>query len=93
MERRNKGIDAESSVESVECMRVTGAIDKGKVQDDRDLRLAIIDRGGCVEGVSMILVLAMSKGARITPAMPAAETATTSEASGDDEDSTSRPPA
>lgn len=46
-----------------------------------------------MEGVSINLVLAMSKGARIMPAIPAAETATTKDVNGEGEDKTSNPPA
>ena len=51
------------------------------------------DRGGCVDGVRMSFVRAISRGARRIPAMPAAETATRSEASGEGEESMSSPPA
>ena len=74
-------------------MKVTGAIENGSAQDGRDFKVAIIDRGGWVDGVSITFVLAISSGARMTPAIPAAETATASEASGDEDESTSRPPA
>ena len=74
-------------------MIVTGAIEKGKVQDGRDFKVEIMERGGWVEGVSIIFVLATSRGARITPAMPAADTATAREASGDEDERMSRPPA
>ena len=46
-----------------------------------------------MEGVRINFVRAMSKGARIMPASPAAETDTNREAKGDGEDSISRPPA
>lgn len=52
-----------------------------------------IPRGGWVEGVSMSFVRAISRGASITPAIPAAETATAREESGDGEESMSSPPA
>lgn len=55
--------------------------------------VASIERGGCVEGVRMSFVRAISRGASIIPAIPAAETATVREASGDGDDITSRPPA
>lgn len=41
----------------------------------------------------MIFVLAMSNGARIEPAIPAAETAIAREMNGDGDERTSRPPA
>ena len=53
----------------------------------------MIDRGGCVDGVKISFVRAISRGARRIPVMPAAETATRSEASGEGEESTSSPPA
>ena len=46
-----------------------------------------------MEGVSNSLVLAISKGARMMLAIPAAETATAKDASGKGEDKTSNPPA
>ena len=55
--------------------------------------MARIERGGWVAGVRMSLVRAMSSGARRTPARPAAETDTSRDASGEGEDSMSRPPA
>lgn len=45
-----------------------------------------------MEGVSISFVRAISKGARITPAMPAAETATAKEERGDGEERISSPP-
>lgn len=92
LERRNNGVEAETSVGIVELRIATGAIEKGSVQPGNVFRVAIIDRGGCVEGVRMSLVRAMSKGASIMPAKPADETATASEAKGDGEDNISRPP-
>lgn len=41
----------------------------------------------------MIFVLAMSNGARIEPAIPAAETAIARETNGDGDERTSKPPA
>ena len=52
----------------------------------------MIDRGGWVEGVSMSFVRAISSGAKITPASPAAETATAREDKGEGEERMSRPP-
>lgn len=91
-ERRNNGSDVESRVGSVECRKVTGAIDHGSVHDDRFFIVAKTDLGGCVEGVSMSMVRAMSRGANNMPAMLAAETATASEAIGEGDDRMSRPP-
>ncbi len=90
---KNSGVDAEMSVGRVECKNAVGAIEKGKVQLGRVCMVASMERGGCVDGVRMSFVRAMSNGARMIPAMPAAETATAKEASGDDDDSTSSPPA
>lgn len=67
-------------------------MEKGKVQLDNVFIVASIDRGGCVEGVRMSFVRAISRGARMMPATPAAETATANEPSGDGEESISRPP-
>lgn len=92
-ERRNSGSDVDSRVGSVEYRKVTGAIDHGTVHDDRVFRVDKMDRGGCVEGVSMSFVRAISRGANNIPAMLAAETATASEAIGDGDDRISRPPA
>ena len=92
-DRKKRGVDAEIRVGRVECSMVVGAIDNGNVQLGRVLRVAMIDRGGCVDGVRISLVRAMSIGARMMPAIPAADTATVSEARGDGEDKMSRPPA
>ena len=91
-DRRNSGVDADIKVGRAECSIVVGASDKGNSQLGRDLRVAMIERGGCVEGVSMSFVRAMSSGARIAPATPAAETAMASEERGDGEESISKPP-
>lgn len=72
---------------------MTGAIERGNDQDGKEFKVESIDRGGCVEGVSMIFVLAISKGARIEPAIPAAETAIAREVNGREEERMSRPPA
>ena len=90
--RRNRGVDADINVGSVECRTAVGAIENGNVQLGRLLRVAKIDRGGWVEGVRISLVRAMSKGARMIPAIPAADTATVKDARGDGEDNKSRPP-
>lgn len=92
-ERRNRGRDISHKVGSVECRIVVGAMDHGSVHEDKELRVGKIDLGGCVEGVSMSLVLAMSRGDRIMPARPAADTATARVAMGAGEESISRPPA
>lgn len=91
-ERRNKGSEADMKVGSVECRKVTGAIDHGNVQDESVLRVDITDLGGWVEGVSISFVLAISKGAKSIPAIPAADTAIASEAMGVGEESISSPP-
>ena len=52
----------------------------------------MIERGGCVDGVTISRVLAMSRGARMVLAMPAAETAMAREDKGEAEDSMSSPP-
>ena len=93
LERRNKGVEAEIRVGIVELSIATGAIEKGNVQLGSVFKVASIDLGGCVEGVRMSFVRAMSRGARAMPAKPAAETATASEAHGDEDDNMSRPPA
>ena len=90
---RNKGVDAETRVGRVECRIAIGATENGSVQLGSVWRVATIDRGGCVDGVRMSFVRAISRGARMIPAMPAAETATRSEESGDGEESMSSPPA
>lgn len=91
-ERRNSGRDVSKRVGSVECRIVTGAIDHGSVHEDRELSVDMIDLGGCVDGVSMSFVRAISRGANIMPAILAAETATASEAKGAGDDRISRPP-
>ena len=90
---KNKGVDAETKVGRVECRIAIGAIENGSVQLGNVWRVAMIDRGGCVDGVRISFVRAISRGARRMPATPAAETATRSEASGEGELSTSSPPA
>ncbi len=91
-DRNNSGVDAEINVGKVEWSSAVGAIENGNVQLGKVLRVASIDRGGCVEGVKMSFVRAISRGARMMPATPAAETATASEPRGDGEESMSRPP-
>ena len=92
-DRRNKGSDVEMKVGSIECKIVIGAIEIGSIQDGSVCRVDMIDRGGCVEGVSMSFVRAISRGARITPAILAAATATARDAIGDGDDKMSMPPA
>lgn len=92
LDRKINGVEAEISVGIVEFRIATGAIEKGNVQPGSVFRVASIDLGGCVEGVRMSFVRAMSRGASIMPAKPADETATASEAKGDGEDNISRPP-
>ena len=89
---RNNGADAEMNVGRVECISAVGAREKGSVQLGSVLILAMMERGGCVEGVSMCFVRAISRGASIVPAMPAADTATASEARGDGDERMSSPP-
>lgn len=86
-------MDADIKVGSVECSSVAGAIENGTVQFGRVLRVASIDRGGCVDGVRRSFVRAISIGARMMLAMPAADTASVKDAKGEGEDSISRPPA
>ena len=45
-DRRNSGVDAEIKVGRVEWRIVVDAIEKGNSQLGRDLRLAMIERGG-----------------------------------------------
>ena len=93
LERRNKGVETDISVGNVEFSIAAGAIEKGNVQLGSVFKVASIDLGGCVEGVNKSFVRAMSRGASIMPAKPAADTATASEAKGEGDDSISRPPA
>lgn len=92
-DRRNRGADAESKVGNVECKTVTGARENGRVQDGREWSVDRIDRGGWVDGVRISFVRAVSKGVRIMPAIPAAETATAKDVNGEGDDNTSSPPA
>ena len=89
----NRGVETDIRVGSVECRIAVGAIQNGSVQLGSVWRVAITDLGGWVEGVRMSFVRAISRGARMIPATPAAETATAREESGDGEESISRPPA
>ena len=76
----------------VEWRMVVGARERGTVQLGRDFNVEMMERGGCADGVSISLVLAMSKGASIVPAIPAAETATARDDSGNAEERISNPP-
>ena len=67
-------------------------MEKGRIQEGRDCRVGTRDLGGCVEGVSINFVRAISKGASRMPAMPAAPTAANRLAKGDGEERMSRPP-
>ena len=77
----------------MEYRNVTGAMAHGSVHEDSDWRVERIDRGGCVEGVSMSWVRAISRGARKRPVIPAADTDTARDVSGEGEARISRPPA
>ena len=79
-------------VGSVAWRIAVGANENGNVHVGRVLIVAMMERGGCVEGVRINLVRAMSRGARTMPAIPAAETATAKEDSGEGEQRMSRPP-
>ena len=67
-------------------------MEKGRVQLGSDCRVGINERGGCVEGVRIRYVRAMSRGARTTDARADAETATRREERGEGEERISRPP-
>ncbi len=92
-ERRKRGKEAERRVGRVEWRSVTGAIAQGRVQEDRDWRVESMERGGCVDGVRMSWVRAMSRGARSMPVTPAADMATAREVRGEGDARMSRPPA
>lgn len=92
LDLRTSGVHPYIRVGIVECKIATGAIEIGRVHEGRDFNVDSKDRGGWVEGVRMSFVRAISTGARIIPAIPAAETATKREATGDGEEETSRPP-
>ena len=91
--RSTRGVDADISVGRVEWRIAVGAMEKGRVHVGRLFNVARIDRGGCVEGVRMSFVRAMSSGARRMPARPAAETETRRDTTGEGEEIMSRPPA
>lgn len=81
------------AVGNIVCIVATDAMDQGSVQEGNDFRVESIDRGECVEGVSMSFVRAISRGAKTMPAIPAAETAKVREVSGEGDDKMSIPPA
>jgi hypothetical protein len=91
-DRRNRGVEADINVGIIAFKIVIGAIAKGRVQELKDLRTDRMDRGGCVEGVSINFVRAVSKGARTIPAIPAADTTTAREVRGEGDDRISTPP-
>ena len=70
-----------------------GAIESGSIHVGRLFNVAMMERGGWVEGVRMSFVRAMSSGASRMPATPAAETDIKREAIGEDDDKMLRPPA
>ena len=90
--RSRRGVEAEINVGIVEWRMVTGAMEKGRVQEGRDCSVGRRDLGRYVEDVNMSFVRAISSGASSIPAIPAAPTAAAKLASGDGEESISRPP-
>lgn len=68
-----------------EWRSVAGAMRSGIVQELSEVNADITDLGGCVEGVRMSLVRAISRGERIMLASPAAETAIARDIAGDSE--------
>ena len=90
--RKKSGVDAENSVGSVECNSVTGAREKGRVQLGSICRVGIKERGGCVEGVRIRYVRAMSSGARRMDVRAEADTATSRDARGEGDERMSSPP-
>ena len=91
-ERRNRGEEADMKVGKAEWRKVTGAIESGRIQLERDWRAESSERGGWVDGVSISFVRAMSKGANNKPAIPAAPAAAAKLDSGEEEERMSRPP-
>lgn len=71
---------------------MTGAIEKGSVQVGSDCKVGKKERGGCVEGVRIRYVRAMSRGASATDATADAESAIRSDVRGEGEARMSRPP-
>lgn len=90
--RKNSGVDAESIVGSAECNSVTGAREMGRVQLGSICRVGMSERGGCVEGVKIRYVRAMSSGARSMAASAEAVTETSRDERGDGDERMSRPP-
>lgn len=91
-DRKINGVDVDIKVGIIAFRAVTGAMESGRVQELIDLSVDRMDRGGCVDGVNMSLVLAISSGARAIPVIAAAETTTASEVRGEGEDRISSPP-
>lgn len=85
-------MEAETSVGRVEWRKVATAIEGGTIHDGKDFSVGIRERGGCVDGVSISHVRAMSTGASITPAIPAALTTAARLIKGLGDDVMSRPP-
>lgn len=79
-------------VGSVEYNNVIGAREKGRVQPGSDCRVGMSERGGCVEGVRIRYVRAMSSGARRRDARAEAVTETSREERGEGDERMSRPP-
>ena len=86
-------MDADIKVGIVAFKIVTGAIEKGSVQELKDLKVERTDRGGCIDGVNISLVRTISRGARTIPAIPAAEMTTAREVRGEGDERISSPPA
>jgi hypothetical protein len=84
-ERRKIGVEVAINVGRMEWRIVAGAMDEGTIHDLSERNVGIIERGGCVLGVRMIFVRAISIGASTRPAMPEAATAATMERNGDEE--------
>lgn len=92
-DRRNSGVDADIKVGIIAFKIVTGAIENGRVQEFNDLSVERMDRGGCIDGVNISFVRAVSNGVRMIPAIPAADITTTREVRGEGDDKISSPPA
>ena len=90
--RKKSGVDAEISVGSVEWISVTGARENGSVQLGSNCKAGINERGGCVEGVRIRYIRAMSRGARRMDARAEADTATSRDERGEGDERMSRPP-
>lgn len=81
-DRRKSGAEVVMKVGIMLWRSVIDAIDGGRANRLRERRFLRSERDGCVVGVRMSFVRTMSSGARRTPAMPAAATATPNEARG-----------